>query len=1437
MVGIAQSPSMMVNADEWLDSCGGLPADAATPLLVTGAPRSGKSRFAFAALMRALAQYGPSGAVMAVSDRRIADGLADEAIRQLGATTQARPVTTLSAIAFRIIADARARDGEPLPKLLNGAEQDAVLRQVIAAHIAHVRAGDPCDTCALLREYFALDDWTGVMTGGVDDDAADGAERSNDASNSTRTAARGGVATGGITGGINDAFIAQLRDMLARMDELGASQQIEPQLLTILGAGEWSAHVERLHAQWRLAFTLRREYQHAVSVAYPGEYRLDSSRLLVEGAEVLRDAGDTASLPQMIVIDDCQDLTLAGLSFVQALQHANVRLILVGNPDEAVQTFRGSYPEYLFAQLRNRLGVSEHELPAPYSAVSDAITYRDLIASRVSLSIHSPIDDDRPVAQRPGKLPQVAGSLPVTALDAAHPLLSDNSVRTALYRSPKDELEDVVWRIKRAHLVDGRAWNDMAVIAHDNTTVRTFGERLRRDGVPVRYSSVTRPLKDEPFVQGLFALLELAELRERDLSTIDLSVNELAALVRSRVTTLMESPLIAIGADRNHEGRPARLAPVETAMNALASLAAVVRPAQANAADDAVGDTAASSVCAQTSLAQLVEHWQSWNTAFRDAHAGNIEVDNTLMASDFAQADSAKSTASGVLPDISTHESQAFTLNAMYLLLEFGTTLDSVTSTDSVDNIANADNASKAANTEAVILSSNAAALGGTDAVLASIQSVCGRNPHATAFAHLWNLVARVAKGLKELPSREPQYALGLAWDTCHVAGRWQREALNNSDAGRAANDRLDAAMRLFDYAAGSAAKRDLTGFMRQVRAMRIEADSLAKVAPIDQAVTLTTPAGASGRSWPLVWMPAVQQDVWPNLAARNTLFGGEELADVMLFGKLAGESTTGRDMRFESVLFSEQKSLLVALTRASEQVTISAVHNDDTTPSDFLYGYMPERFTRDGARTYVEVGADDQFSGLDSDPRGLVAAARVALASNPPDSPAAHDAVAALRLLAAHGVEVADPANWPFLMSKHHENVGDDSTHTAKVVKPVTLSPSAVDGIWACPVCWLMENRFAGPRAGSVATSFGSLIHEVAQLASEEGLDLPTWRPELTDTAARIDAVRDRMMVIYRERRGDGVVIDDPADRYAAAQRDATAENVLGMIANYFIMSNMATYPAGNAKNFSIGVLESAQCERSFSALFNLDDVLAAYNAIGGIEPISRAELSAIMGTLVGAWPQGMSDDLTIRLAGRIDRMETRRMADGSQSIRLIDYKTGKTPSPIAVFNDLQLVCYQLGLAFPEGGPRGVAALTTLPQIAQSALFHVANNDAPAKSYGQESVYQPALFANGSLNAAGFTPRYYYKELGKLTDIPQLDSNPPQGVSSQAWQQFLGLRGTQAVWALTMIARVFYAAAASRSAMLETHPQPAHRRFCRMKASCPACAGQIDTVFEVRQA
>lgn len=518
-----------------------LEGESGKALLVVGAPCVGKSTLARDALMAGLRRFGESGAIMTVSGRQIADVIGDQVIRELGATSQARPVTTLSAIAFRLITVMRSRSGEPLPRLLNGAEQDALLRSVCSVHVAHVRAGDPCGTCSLLREYFARDDWDGVLA-----DAVAG----NDG--------EGGDADSGV--GVNAAFVMQLRDMLARMDELGVSEDREGTALSALR--HWSPRVERLHVQWRLAFALRREYETAVSRMYSGEYRLDSSRLLVEGAKAVGMVGDD-DLPRLLVVDDCQDLTFAGFTFLKALRGAGTRLLLVGNPDEAVQTFRGSYPEYLFDQIRRQLGADMVRLSAGGAgngrveerAVDhvDGYTYRDLVASRISLSIRSTQDETVPLPQRPGKLPQLPASLPIVALPQADPLPGDGSLKTALYRSADEETEDVVWRIKQAHILEGRNWNDMAVIAHDNATVRTIGERLRHDGVPVRYSSVTRPLKDEPFVQGLFALLELAMLRNQTVPALGMNLQQTALYVRSRVATVMGCPLVSVGGGRDHE--------------------------------------------------------------------------------------------------------------------------------------------------------------------------------------------------------------------------------------------------------------------------------------------------------------------------------------------------------------------------------------------------------------------------------------------------------------------------------------------------------------------------------------------------------------------------------------------------------------------------------------------------------------------------------------------------------------------------------------------------------------------------------------------------------------------------------------------------------------------------------------------------------------------
>lgn len=1349
--------------------------DLAHVTLVAGAPRSGKTEFALDMLIAAMKRYGDANAVMTVSGRQIADMLGDRAIRELSAVSQARPVTTLSAVAFRLLTAARSAQGKPLPKLLNGAEQDVIIRKVLASHVEHRQHGDECDTCDLLRVYFAVSEWSGLVA----DDST-------------------------------DAFANQLRDMLARMNEIGAKPELENMLIARAASrnGELDARRERLRTQWRLAFALREEYNAAIRAAYSGEYRLDASQLMIDATEAVSDIRD-ADIPNMLIVDDFQDATLAGFALLEALHNRGTRLLLVGNPDEAVQTFRGSYPEYLFNEAQSRMGARLERIENLYAACENdgAQTirnasnrqsvhddYRTLVATRVSLSIASTEPTDVPLPERPGKMRNIPGAMPIEALPSGNTdacvMPADGSVETALYRSSSEELDDVVWKIKTEHLQRSREWNDMAVITHDNATVRAFGERLRADGVPVRYSSVTRPLKDEPFVQGLFALIELAELKRRTIAASGMDPQAAGSYIRSRVASIMASPLITVGGDRQHEGRPARLASVESAMHALASLAEIVGDDEIRAQDSA--NMAKTDVEQQSSLLRLMADWHEY---MAKCHA----------ISDEGQHDGGHD---------GDQNDPVFDMDALYVLLLEGN----------------------------------------TDRVIDTIASVTGSDPQVKAFASLWKVLDKTCEAEHKLVLREPQYVLDCAWRACGKAEIWQRVALEHSAAGRAANDRLDAAMRLFNYASGGEssgefAARTIEAFMEQVRSLTIEADSLAHTAPIDQAVTLTTPAGAAGRHWNLVFLPSLQQGQWPNLTPRNTLFGGEELADVMLHGELSDTVTTStgkRDAQLAAVLASEQKSFLVALTRADECAVMSAVLNDDHVPSDFLYGYVPEWFDRDRdadmeRREYAAIGSQGDYAGLESDPRGLIAAARSVLAMEPSNSPKARDAAETLALLASRGIRAADPDCWPFVEEPvslaERETIQDGKTRQSDVV---TLSPSAVDNLWACPVCWMLENRFSGPRMGSVATNFGSLIHTVAQKATEAGLDMPEQHTAISDMD-NIDAITEQMYAEYERLRGDLNGITDPAQRYQALKKDEQAKDALRNIATYFVQSNHGDYPIKNNDAFSVGKLTKAEPELKFTAKFDFDDILAAYNAMDGIHAISRNELIAIMGTLVGGWPQtGMSEHLTVRLTGRIDRVERRDMADGTQQVRLIDYKTGASPNGEGLFNDLQLVCYQLGLVFPEGsGLHGAQAVAAAPNITQSALFHVTKHAFPAP-YGNtaaESHMQQALFANGSLNTGAFVPRYYIKKLDKDFHDGLDDMLPPLEVSDEHWNEFLGLRGTMAVWSLTMIARVFYAAAASRANEITARPTTEHVRYCRNTTICPACAGEQNTVFERRTA
>ena len=113
----------------------GIDRDGAARLIV-GTSGSGKTEFALSVLMAGLRRYGGTQAVMAVSGRVAADALGNRVIRELGFSVQARPVTTLGAVAFRAIS--ASREGTGLPSIVERCGTGCF------AASSHGRASAPC---------------------------------------------------------------------------------------------------------------------------------------------------------------------------------------------------------------------------------------------------------------------------------------------------------------------------------------------------------------------------------------------------------------------------------------------------------------------------------------------------------------------------------------------------------------------------------------------------------------------------------------------------------------------------------------------------------------------------------------------------------------------------------------------------------------------------------------------------------------------------------------------------------------------------------------------------------------------------------------------------------------------------------------------------------------------------------------------------------------------------------------------------------------------------------------------------------------------------------------------------------------------------------------------------------------------------------------------
>ena len=408
-------------------------------LLVLGAPGTGKTTVALEAAVAAGASgLEPQDVLVLAASRRLASGLRD-GLAARWPYTAGRPLAqTPAAAAFAVLRARAAALGEPSPVLVSGPEQDRVLADLLAGHAAG--EGVPIAwPAALGPEALAL-----------------------------------------------RAFRDELRDLLMRAAERG----LAPDELARLGR-------QRQRPEWVAAAGLYEEYLDVMwlRTSTPDQgARLDPAVVVGEAARALLawdEEVDRVPRPRwrLVIVDDHQESTAATARLLQVLADDGARLLLLADPDAAVQAFRGADPALVgrAAAARGtgaygarvlRLGTVWRHGPALRSVVRGITDRIGVVAGAEHRRVEAAPGD--PAA--PGPQVAVLGSAPQEAAYVAHVL-------------------------REAHLRDGVAWGDMAVVTRSGERVAALRRALATAGVPVSVLGSQVPLRDEPAVRPLLDVL------------------------------------------------------------------------------------------------------------------------------------------------------------------------------------------------------------------------------------------------------------------------------------------------------------------------------------------------------------------------------------------------------------------------------------------------------------------------------------------------------------------------------------------------------------------------------------------------------------------------------------------------------------------------------------------------------------------------------------------------------------------------------------------------------------------------------------------------------------------------------------------------------------------------------------------------------------------
>ncbi|WP_425569599.1 ATP-dependent helicase [Pseudonocardia yuanmonensis] len=438
---------------EWEAAARRVVEHEAGPLRVIGGPGTGKTTVLLESVARRVpAGVDPGRILFLVGSRRAAADLRERIVRRIhpddpavtairANTSREMLVRTVHSYAFGIMRLHAARAGDPPPRLLAGAEQDAVVRDLLAGEIAN---------------------WNGSVPG------SGWPERLRPAL--------------GIP-----AFAAELRELLLRAEERGLGPEELLALGERHGVPEWEA-AGRFFRTYEQVILLRGAAggaaPHATAPA------LDSAELVAAALDALAFDPDLLHAERErvrhLLVDDAQDLDPQQLELVRVLARTATSTLIAGDPDQAVLGFRGADPDGLRA------------VDAPTAVLTVDHRQRDAVrAAGARLA-------SRLAGSGEGRLRVAPASLSPEVPDPG-------SVLVRTFSSAATEAAWIADRLRRAHLVEGVPWSEMAVLSRSaRRTLPALRRALVAAGVPIAAPPEELPLARQPAVLPFLLILRAA---------------------------------------------------------------------------------------------------------------------------------------------------------------------------------------------------------------------------------------------------------------------------------------------------------------------------------------------------------------------------------------------------------------------------------------------------------------------------------------------------------------------------------------------------------------------------------------------------------------------------------------------------------------------------------------------------------------------------------------------------------------------------------------------------------------------------------------------------------------------------------------------------------------------------------------------------------------